>query len=388
VHKERFHHLIEKYLKNQISESELQELLEGIEEHEDDFSTSIDQLVDIEDSPVFDQERVYMQLLDNRDERDDQNRFYKRPTLWWSAAAAILVLIAGAYYTIRYNPIAPVSPGEVVQHNPVELPENTDAILKLADGTAIDFDDSTAFGYNHDGVVLQKLADGAIAMSFDDSYSSTAKASEQFHLVSTPKGISFSLQLPDGSVVFLNSDSKLYIPADFNRSTRDVKLVGEGYFEIAHNQNRPFIVHIKNTEVKVLGTHFNVKSYADQAQVQTTLLEGSVRIDHESDEILLHPGEQAISRHGRGVVKQRVNVQEIIAWKDGYFRFTNASVQEILEDIQRWYAIEGVDYEFRSQERFTGAIKRTRKLTEVLDNIEKISNIKFKIAEGRIIVMK
>ncbi|NGM62051.1 DUF4974 domain-containing protein [Sphingobacterium sp. SGG-5] len=388
MHKERFHHLIEKYLKNQISESELQELLEGIEEHEDDFSTSIDQLVDIEDSPVFDQERVYMQLLDNRYEHEGQDRFYKQPTLWWSAAAAILVLIAGAYYTIRYNPIAPVSPGEVVQHNPVELPENTDAILKLADGTAIDFDDSTAFGYNHDGVVLQKLADGSIAMSFDDSYSRTARASEQFHLVSTPKGTSFSLQLPDGSIVFLNSDSKLYIPADFNKSTRNVKLMGEGYFEVAHNQNRPFIVHAKNTAVQVLGTHFNVKSYADQAQVQTTLLEGSVRIDHESDEILLYPGEQAISRHGRGVVKQRVNVQEIIAWKDGYFRFTNASVQEILEDIQRWYAIEGVDYEFRSQERFTGAIKRTRKLTEVLDNIEKISNIKFKIVEGRIIVMK
>src|SRR5690606_36912085 len=107
----------------------------------------------------------------------------------------------------------------------------------------INLEDSTAFSHSHDGVVLQKLGDGSIAMSFDDRYPRTAKAAEQFHLVSTPKGVSFSLHLPDGSVVFLNSDSKLYIPSDFNRDTRDVKLLGEGYFEVAHNQKKPFLVH-------------------------------------------------------------------------------------------------------------------------------------------------
>src|SRR5690606_21756729 len=105
-------------------------------------------------------------------------------------------------------------------------------------------------------------------------------------------------------------------------------------------------------------------------------------------QIDLRPGEQAVSVDGKEITKAKVNVQQIMAWKEGYFRFSNASIQEILEDIQRWYAIKGVDYEIRSDERFTGAIKRTRSLAEVLDNIEEISNIKFKIVEGRVAVMK
>src|SRR5690606_28106834 len=134
--------------------------------------------------------------------------------------------------------------------------------------------------------------------------------------------------------------------------------------------------------------HFNIKSYMYQIQVQTTLLEGAVRVNHENKRVDLRPGEQAVSIDGKDITKRNVNVQQIMAWKEGYFRFSNASIQEILEDIQRWYAIKGVDYEVRSDERFTGAIKRTRNLTEVLDNIEKISNIKFKIMEGRVVVMK
>jgi len=389
VHKERFHYLIEKYIKNQISESELQELLEDLDDHEDDFLTSLDRYANIEGRSDFDQERIYRQILENKPNAG-KVRWHKFVGRWWSVAAAVLILTIGTYYFKLHTSVLPVSTvSHIIQDSLLTLPEHADALLKLANGTTIDFNDSPAFHFNHDGVLLTKLSDGSIAMSFDEeAYHPATKGEDHFHLFSTPKGTSFSLHLPDGSLVFLNSDSKLQIPSDFNTSDRRVKLVGEGYFEVAHNKEKPFVVHTKSTDITVLGTHFNIKSYMDQMQVQTTLLEGAVRVNHENKRVDLRPGEQAVSIDGKDITKRKVNVQQIMAWKEGYFRFSNASIQEILEDIQRWYAIKGVDYEVRSDERFTGAIKRTRNLTEVLDNIEKISNIKFKIIEGRVIVMK
>lgn len=262
------------------------------------------------------------------------------------------------------------------------------ATLTLADGTVINLSDAADGKLTkQSGVTISKTADGKliyqIAASEGQNSPSTALNS-----IATANGETYEIQLPDGSSVWLNSASSLSFSTQLvQQGQRRVKLQGEGYFEIAKDSKHPFIVDTEQQQVEVLGTHFNISAYKDQAQTKTTLLEGSVKILAFNSTTKLKPGQQALLDQDKILVKQIPSSQQAIAWKNGEFIFDNLSLAEIMQQISRWYNVE-VSYVGKvSDPGFGGSIRRSKSIEEVLKALQKTQAINFKIEGRRVLVM-
>nr|WP_305121106.1 FecR domain-containing protein [Pedobacter xinjiangensis] len=204
--------------------------------------------------------------------------------------------------------------------------------------------------------------------------------------IETPKGGEYQVILPDGTKVWLNSASVLTFPARFTLKNRSVKLIGEAYFEVAKDKQRPFQVNLGRTTVEVLGTHFNIAAYHDDPEIKTTLLEGSVKISGFSKKVVLQPGEQA-SVANDDISVSHPKLTEVMAWKNGYFSFNNEDIKSIMKKVSRWY---DVDVEFVgniSSQQFGGTFNRSKTVEELLAHLEVLGTIKFKMKGRRIIVM-
>lgn len=296
----------------------------------------------------------------------------------WYAAAAVLVLIGVALFFTLRTPQQPASP---------PLAEITaggnKATLTLASGQTISLDDAK---------------DGNIAQQGQSAVSKTAgrvvytPGSEEtnilFNTLSTPKGGQYQLELPDGSKVWLNALSSIKFPTAFKGATRQVSIKGEVYFEIAKNASQPFHVTVNEMEVEVIGTHFNIAAYADEAFIRTTLLEGKVKVTGR-DAVTISPGQQAVMSSGPGKqtvqVLNNVNTDQVTAWMNGYFQFSQSGIEDVMKQIARWYDIE-VRYEGKMTSRkFSGEISRASNLSEVLKGLT-ITGINVR-REGRTIVV-
>jgi transmembrane sensor len=192
-----------------------------------------------------------------------------------------------------------------------------------------------------------------------------------YNTLTVPRGGQFNIVLPDGSHVWLNAASSMRYPTAFNGGRREVELQGQGYFEVAPNARQPFFVKVNNLEVQVLGTRFDVMAYADEKSINTTLLEGLVSVKNGTTEQRLRPGQQAIVDPATGnMVVRPADVDQVIAWKTGFFEFDNASLGDILRQLARWYDID-VSYNQTGNERlFGGRISRSLPLSDILHMLE------------------
>ena len=194
--------------------------------------------------------------------------------------------------------------------------------------------------------------------------------------LTTPKGGQYQLVLADGTKVYLNASSSITFPVKFSGHNRSVRLNGEAYFEVTKNKTKPFIVHTIRGNIEVLGTHFNISSYPDEPAMKATLLEGSVKITSKAGNSLLVPGDQAkIDQH---IVIQKVDVDEVMAWKNQLFVFDQTPLKEIMRQLARWYDVEIVFDGSVPDGSFSGEISRNAKLSEVLKVLQ-TSGIHFKI---------
>jgi len=191
--------------------------------------------------------------------------------------------------------------------------------------------------------------------------------------------------LSDGSTVWLNSHSELTMPSHFMDVSRRVSLSGEAYFEVAKSKLRPFFVETGQLSTKVLGTRFNVSSF-EPGQTKVTLLEGKVMVTNPYQSLLLSPGQQAIENQ-ETVEKVEIDTLDLLAWKEGYFKFEDASTEEIMNQIKDWYEVKYIQIDARNKERFSGTYKRTNQLRDLLKNLEEVSRLTFKIKEGGIYVV-
>lgn len=227
---------------------------------------------------------------------------------------------------------------------------------------------------------LEYLADSSL------KFNGISNFTDYSLFISTTPGQIQKILAIDGSEIWLNSKSSLSFESSFGQKNREVKLIGEAYFEVAHQPLKPFIVHYNSEKTEVLGTHFNIKSYP-QEKSYTTLLEGSVRVSNLKNQMVqLKPGEQSYSNPN--LKKRQVHVEDYIAWKNGDFYFDNLSLEQLLDQVEEWYNISFINYEQRSNDRISGTFKRSHSLEELLKNIEEISSVKFKIKEGGIYVLK
>lgn len=300
-----------------------------------------------------------------------------------TAVAAILCAIcaAGLYFYVDHN--KPVK--EVIHVYATDvLPGGNKALLFLSNGKKIDLA-ATKIGQieTQAGTLITKTATGKLV--YTDTYDHLN--TKQYNKIETPNGGSYQIQLPDGTRVWLNAASTLRYPTSFSSlKERKVELSGEAYFEVAKNRKIPFRVAAHNQVIEVLGTHFNITSYKDELAVRTTLLEGSVKINNKS---VLKPGQQAVNIDSV-IYISKVDPETAMGWKNGKFSFNQGQdFKSAMRQIERWYDVKFVyadsvipDVEPR------GRLSRTTNLSIVLNGLEEMGEVHFKIEGRRVFVTK
>ncbi|WP_316749251.1 FecR family protein [Pedobacter gandavensis] len=308
----------------------------------------------------------------------------KKIKLWPSIAAAAVLLIGVG---IGYAVIQQQDHSEKVKIAFQDIdPGGNKAILILANGTRISLTDAKNGSVaSESGISITKTAAGKLVYVVKDSEAGDSHLS---NTIETPVGGQYEVVLPDGTLVSLNTASSITFPTSFAaKKERSVSLKGEAYFEVAKNKNQPFKVQTALQEVVVLGTHFNINAYADEALTLTTLLEGSVKVavDGKKAKILV-PGEQSSINEEEFEVQQ-VDVESAVAWQNGNFSFENESVEAVMRKIARWYDIEVIYKGDFSKIKLLGSVSRKKKLSEVLRVIQLSRKVKFKVEGRRVTVM-
>jgi transmembrane sensor len=299
------------------------------------------------------------------------------------AAAITLVITIGSLWIAGiFDPGKELS--RVAANNLIDLtPGGNKAMLTLSDGTTIVLD-STGNGFlaEQAGTQVVKVEDGLVAYTPEGR----KKTEVVYNTVTTPRAGQYELILPDGSRVWLNSESSIKFPVSFIGSFRFVEITGEAFFEVAENPEMPFRVQTKGIIVEVLGTSFNVRAFADEGFVNTTLVEGSVQIASPVYLTTIAPGQMASADDsGQISVENDVDIDEIIAWKNGVFIFNSANIEQIMKQISRWYDVDVVFAGETSTETFSGIVSRKNNVSEVLKIMEQ-AGIKFSVTEEVITV--
>jgi len=297
----------------------------------------------------------------------------------WAVAASIIFMVGVAGYFLLFNKTG--KEDEIVKTTEpvkdVEAPKGTMAMITLANGRKVLLDSLTSGTLATQGNVnVRKTADGQII--YDGS-----SAEAVFNTLFNPRGSKVVvLTLSDGTKVWLNNESSIRYPVAFAGNERKVEITGEAYFEVAKNAKMPFRVKINNsTEVEVLGTHFNINAYADEASINTTLLEGSVRVTTNKKVQFLSPGQQARVNANAIRLITDADVAQAVAWKDGSFSFTDADLPTVMRQLARWYDLE-VKYEGPvSGKEFNGEIGKTLTLNQVLHVLAK-THVNYRIESG------
>jgi hypothetical protein len=290
----------------------------------------------------------------------------KRASRLWPkmVAAACIVLVSGLaiYFSVRTRmPKEAVFTGTLKDINP----GGNKAILILSDGRRIDLTslNSGNIAYQS-GTAIKKLKNGTLEYNIAGADRTDAIVS--YNTIETPAGGQYAVILPDGSKIWLNSGSALRYPVSFDgEKNRKVELTGEGYFEIAKDPNHPFIVSSGTQKITVLGTHFNVNSYTDEPGVSTSLFEGAISVSNGTYIKKLEPGERSVN-NGGSIEISKVNLNQDIAWKNGYFEFQETDLKAVMRQLARWYGLS-VSYAGKMPDkRFTGKIYRNLNLSSAL----------------------
>lgn len=402
----RFEELFNKFLGESMTPEELARFRVLFDDEQ--YGALLDELLEAAfqrkefiESGDYDLQAVFQELLTRIQEQEGPETpvvpIYRRPVRLGrriAAAAAIFVVLAGTGYLIlQKRPGSDVLVGHVRRLADDALPGGNKAVLTLSNGSTIMLDSAHAGAIALQGNTrIVKTDSGRLA------YSSTASGKTEvvYNTLRTPRGGQYQLDLPDGSTVWLNAASSIRYPVSFSGKDREVEVRGEVYVEVAKDAARPFRVKIDDEAVvEVLGTEFNINAYADEGAVKTTLLEGSVRVvagKDNGDGAVLKPGQQArlVAGAGKGGgsihVISGVDVEEVIAWKNGRFEFDHTDVPTIMRQVSRWYDVD-VGYEADySGARFSGGINRNLNLSNVLQMLDK-SGIHSRLENGKVILI-
>lgn len=290
---------------------------------------------------------------------------------WWAAA----ILIIGLFGVYQYT-LSPVKVGHPIASMGTKDQEK--ATLTLGNGQLIELDT------DKEGIITKNEG-----LTYADGQNLVQLHEVQQALLSTPRKTQYSTMLPDGTQVWLNAESSLSYPTRFEGAERIVELKGEGFFEVAHDAEHPFIVVTKGQRLKVLGTSFNLKAYTNEPAVVTTLVTGRVKLycDKATVAQVLSPGQQSVFAEDKFCVED-VDTKIFYAWKLGELRFRATPLDEVLREIERWYDID-IDYStVPNGVKIHASIRKDKKLTAVIEALEKITDLKFDIQGRRLKIMQ
>jgi transmembrane sensor len=388
--------LIQKYLNNQISPEEYQELWRLLNEHPNEEPLD-EQLIQLwqtakTETPLIEASRWDSKMQAGIEKLMEHSEPAKAKLFsiaytkryWWVAASVLFLLISSAvlFFNFRNNREGDNNTASNISHD--RLPGADRAVLTLSDGRTITLDSAGNGMLAKQGKTsVIKKNDGQLVYR-----SATGQSAEMvYNLLQTPRGGQYKITLPDGSRVWLNAASSLRYPVAFSGKERRVEITGEAYFEVAKDPAKPFRVQVNNMEVEVLGTHFNINGYTDEESIRTTLLEGKVKVQVADQTKFLQPGQQAQLRNtGNISVVDNVNLEETVAWKDGNFQFENSDIKSVMRQLARWYDVE-VSYKGKIDKHFVGNISRDVKLSQVLSMLQQTGEVKFTIEGNQLFVM-
>lgn len=308
---------------------------------------------------------------------------YIRRRKWfrWSVAAVVFLLLGlgGSYYAY----IRPAIPAYVPVAGNI-APGSSKATITLANGEKIDLEKLNRQWKETDGTLIQATGGELV---YEESGEEERLL---YNTIDIPRGGEYRLVLADGTRVWLNAGSQLRYPVRFVGDKREIFLKGEAYFDVSHSEYKPFLVSTSRGVVQVLGTCFNVRDYADEHRVVTTLETGQVRYITAGESVIdLLPGYALEDRLGGALLPQKVNTTLYTAWKDGKFIFEDASVETIMSTLGRWY---DVDVEYENEEvkhlHFTGDLERYATINTILNFMEAGGDVRFKINGNTICVYK
>ncbi len=381
MNKEKLLEIIDKYLDGRATEDEKKAV--------DSWYESTDKSV--LEMPVPEikrlneiRERSYQQIFREIEKPVHVIPFYRKGG--FRAAAAIIFIAAIALYFASQFKTKTQARDEnlvAIAESDVAAPSGNKARLLLSDGSEIEIDGATIGQLAVQGsVTVVKKSNGNIAYEGDGMEMA-------FNTLSVPRGSRPQrLELADGSQVWLNVASSITYPVSFAGNERKVEITGEVYFEVAKDPARQFIVRksAHDAEIKVLGTHFNVNAYEDEELIRITLLEGSVQVNGAGKSHILQPGHQAQLKPDLLSVATSVDLDQVMAWKDGRFLFDGTDIKTIMRQIGKWYDVEVV-YESESNEKMVANISRDVNVSELLEILEKTDLIHFDV-EGRKITVR
>ncbi|PWJ58575.1 FecR protein [Dyadobacter jejuensis] len=382
--------MIARYLKGELTFSEQVELRNWLEEDPNNQRL----LDELEDEETLSKDLYFFSTVDKTQAWENISKELHTASdrskwsiwkYWKYAAAAVLLMVLSYVFVLNTytKERSDISQEQVPEPKNDVLPGGDHATLTLADGSVLSLEDMTDGTVKQEGGIRISKRQGQVVY---EMLNVEEKAPVTYNTIRTPVGGQYHVILPDGSKVWLNSESSLYFPTAFNGPKRVVKLTGEGYFEIEHDSNKPFLVSTLQTDIEVLGTHFNVMAYTNEGANRTTLLEGAVKVGSGANKRTLKPGQQAVGSGDIRVID--IDPDQAVAWKNGYFQFESESLESILRQLKRWYDIELEDEHAIPDTHFTAYISRNTSLSNVLRMLELSGELKFKIEGNKVSIQE
>ena len=296
---------------------------------------------------------------------------------WGAVAAVFVVAVFSSLYLFKRETEEPVK-----EQVAIVLMKPQRPVLRLDDGTTMLLD-SLKGDFEEAGILVKKTGESTLSYSAENL---PQQAQLAYNTIEVPKGAEFDLILSDGTRVWLNADSKLKYPVTFGNDKREVELEGEGYFKVTKDERKPVRVVVKKQTVVVLGTEFNVDAYPGEKNIYTTLVSGKVKVDADGQTVILDPGMQSVVNDEK-MYTRKVNVAEVISWRNGMFVLENHTLEEIMSKLARWYDFT-VFYQNASlkEATFKGKIPRYASFESVLDILEKTGEVKFNVKNQSVTV--
>lgn len=369
--------LLEKYLGDKMTPEELErfKVLLAADEHQKELENNIEKILEqqrFSETSGVNQDEIFSQIIGKR----SIYPFYHVRNRWWAAAAVILVMFGtGFYFWFRHSDLSE-KPQEIVMLN--VSPGGNKALLTLADGSQIPLDSN--------GNKVFQQGNTSVQQQGGQLHYAAKGAAMGFNTLSTPRGGQFKVVLPDGTTVWLNAASSLRYPIAFTGHERKVEITGEAYFDVAKDDQLPFRVQVNGqTSIEVLGTQFNINSYKEEPTINITLIQGAINVRKGTEKVLLKPGQQAQTTTA-SIAVYNADTAQVSAWKNGLFNFRNASVEEVMHQLSRWYDIE-IIYESQVPSlTFDGKMGRDLNLVQVI-KILKYMKLNFRMEEGNKLVI-
>ncbi|MBV4355878.1 FecR family protein [Pinibacter aurantiacus] len=364
MEQERLNLLIEKYHSAGLSTEEREELDNWFHELSIPGSDITEWIAEANGEEVIANE-MFSDFINRKEtpQRTSRLIYFK-----WAAAAVFAACLFGAgYYLLTSKNIEPAKQ-TIVSNEKKIVPGGNKAILTLASGEKVILEDVQKGSVATQGdIAINKIADGSIEYNASGKKDITEEIA--YNVLTTPVGGQYHITLSDGTGVWLNASSSIKYPSKFIGNQRKVEITGEAYFEVTHNESAPFRVLAGKQMVEDIGTAFNINSYDNEPSLKTTLVEGKARVTNNNESFILDPGQQTQLNPNDQKLRlvSGVDVGEVIAWRNGLFKFNNASLPEVMRQVARWYNVK-VQYEGKLENRkFNGEIARKTSLQEMLE---------------------